>query len=90
MNYKKVANDSKGCGGIMRVTPITMNGCNGEDRRVRQVDMSDFYISKYLITQRLWVKVMGESPSSFKGEDRPVENAEWLKTYSDKNRLSFS
>jgi ADP-ribosylglycohydrolase len=28
MNYKKVANDSKGCGGIMRVSPIAMLGAS--------------------------------------------------------------
>ena len=34
----------------------------------------DFYFSKYLVTQGLWKAVMGENPSHFKGDNRPIES----------------
>ena len=37
------------------------------------VGLSDFFISKYLITQQLWEDVMGFNPSVVKGKYRPVE-----------------
>lgn len=36
-----------------------------------------FDISKYPVTQALWVSVMGSNPSHFKGDDLPVENVSW-------------
>lgn len=36
-----------------------------------------FYMGKYPVTQKQWGKVMGNNPSKFKGEDRPVENVSW-------------
>ena len=42
-----------------------------------EVTVSDFYISKYEITQEQWVAVMGENPSYFEGENLPVESMTW-------------
>jgi formylglycine-generating enzyme required for sulfatase activity len=36
-----------------------------------------FYLGKYPVTQNQWKKVMGSNPSSFKGDDRPVEKVSW-------------
>ncbi|MDM8564118.1 SUMF1/EgtB/PvdO family nonheme iron enzyme [Candidatus Halobeggiatoa sp. HSG11] len=36
-----------------------------------------FYMSKYPIIQAQWQAVMGNNPSNFKGENRPVENISW-------------
>lgn len=36
-----------------------------------------FYMSKMEITQSQWRRVMGTSPSSFKGRHMPVENVSW-------------
>lgn len=44
----------------------------GEHERV-SIYVSDFYISKYPVTQRLWEYIEGSNPSHFKGQDRPVE-----------------
>lgn len=55
----------------------------GDDARsdempAHQVTLSSFYISKYEVTQELWVAVMGKNPSSYKGDiQRPVENVSW-------------
>ena len=43
-----------------------------------EVTLSDFYISKYEVTQAQWIAVMGENPSYFaEGGDYPVENISW-------------
>lgn len=36
-----------------------------------------YYIGRYEVTQREWKRVMGTNPSSFPGDDRPVENVTW-------------
>ncbi|MBO4649507.1 MAG: formylglycine-generating enzyme family protein [Lentisphaeria bacterium] len=37
----------------------------------------DFYIGQTEVTQAQWVVVMGDNPSEFKGDNRPVENVRW-------------
>jgi hypothetical protein len=41
------------------------------------VQLSDFYIGKYEVTQALWEAVMGSNPSGYKGGSRPVESVSW-------------
>jgi formylglycine-generating enzyme required for sulfatase activity len=36
-----------------------------------------FYLGKHEVTQAQWEKVMGDNPSKFKGEDRPMEKVSW-------------
>lgn len=40
-------------------------------------DSGNFYICKYEVTQKLWVAVMGETPSEMQGDDLPVEQVNW-------------
>ncbi len=42
-----------------------------------EVTVSDFYISKYEVTQEQWIAVMGNNPSYFEGENLPVESVSW-------------
>lgn len=46
-------------------------------RPVHPVEVSAFYIGKWQVTQRLWQELMGENPSSFKGDRHPVESVSW-------------
>jgi formylglycine-generating enzyme required for sulfatase activity len=39
--------------------------------------IKDFYISKYEVTQKEWIEVMGYNPSKFKGDNLPVEMVNW-------------
>lgn len=39
--------------------------------------ISGFYVSKYEITQQEWQHVMGNNPSTFKGDRLPVETVTW-------------
>ncbi|MCK5186398.1 MAG: formylglycine-generating enzyme family protein [Deltaproteobacteria bacterium] len=36
-----------------------------------------YYLGKYEVTQEQWREVMGTNPSSFKGDDLPVEQVSW-------------
>ena len=38
---------------------------------------NDYYIGKYEVTQALWKVVMGNNPSSSKGDNLPVEKVSW-------------
>ncbi|MFA4956110.1 MAG: SUMF1/EgtB/PvdO family nonheme iron enzyme [Candidatus Methanoperedens sp.] len=36
-----------------------------------------FFIGKYEVTQRQWSDIMGNNPSGFRGEERPVDTVSW-------------
>jgi formylglycine-generating enzyme required for sulfatase activity len=44
---------------------------------VHKVNISEFRVSRYQVTQEQWETVMGGNPSDFKGRDLPVENVNW-------------
>ncbi len=50
----------------------------GNDEAQHSVTVSDFYMSTYELTQAEYAEVMGGNPSSFSGDDLPVENISWL------------
>ena len=47
------------------------------ERPVHKVTLSDFSIGETEVTQALWEAVMGNNPSHFKGDSRPVESVSW-------------
>ncbi len=52
--------------------------CYDSDKPAHSVTLSDFYIGRHEVTQKLWTQVMGSiNPSYFKGDDLPVENVSW-------------
>jgi len=51
--------------------------CNDDERPAHNVTLSDFQVSKFPVTQKLWEKVMGSNPSRFIGENLPVESVSW-------------
>ncbi len=42
-----------------------------------EVQLNAFLIAKYEVTQEMWEKVMGNNPSRFKGQKRPVDQVSW-------------
>ena len=52
-------------------------GEKGVAEPVHSVTLSNFEIGKYPVTQKLWQDIMGNNPSSFKGNDLPVEQVSW-------------
>ena len=51
-------------------------GCDNKEKPAHTVTLSDFYIGRYEVTQKLWKDVMGSdnNPSIFRGDNLPVEN----------------
>lgn len=49
-----------------------------EDELQHTVTISDFYMSKYELTQKEYEDITGNNPSNFSGENLPVENISWL------------
>jgi len=43
----------------------------------QKVEIADFYIGKYEVTQAEWRSVMGSNPSVFYGDNLPVESVSW-------------
>jgi formylglycine-generating enzyme required for sulfatase activity len=53
-----------------------------------QVTIKPFYLGKYPVTQAQWQAVMGNNPSGFKGEKRPVEKVSWNQAVEFCQKLS--
>ena len=52
--------------------------CDDDEKPVRRVTVSDFYIGKYEVTQKEWREVMGSNPSYSQNCDNcPVEQVSW-------------
>ena len=49
-----------------------------EDEIQHEVTVSVFYMDPYEVTQAEYARLMGENPSSFTGDDLPVESISWL------------
>jgi len=61
----------------MGATPEMKDPYDNEKPTHQVTLTNDYYIGKYEVTQALWQAVMGNNPSSFKGENLPVENVSW-------------
>lgn len=59
-----------------------------DEQPVHTETVATFYIGKTEVTQRLWAAVMGSNPSSFRGENLPVENVSWYVCQEFVDRLS--
>lgn len=47
------------------------------EKPIHQVNVPDFWIGEFPVTQALWQVVLGDNPSYFLGMDRPVEQVSW-------------
>ncbi len=61
----------------MGATSEQGSDCDDDERPAHQVMVSNFYISKYEVTQKQWFEIMGTNPSNFKGDNLPVECVTW-------------
>lgn len=64
------------------------NGGESDEKPLHDVTLGSFMMSKYEVTQELWESVMGNNPSNFKGNKRPVEKVSWFDAVEFCNRLS--
>lgn len=65
-------------GGTFQMGSPDTEPWRSEDETQHTVTVSDFYMSKYELTQKEYEDVTGNNPSNFSGEDLPVENVSWL------------
>ena len=66
-------------GGTFTMGATNEQGSDAEDREkpAHNVTLSSYYIGKTEVTQELWQAVMGNNPSYFKGNRKPVERVSW-------------
>ena len=50
----------------MGCTPEQGSDCDSNEKPAHQVTVSDFYIGKYEVSQKIWTELMGTNPSRFK------------------------
>ncbi|MGV8112057.1 MAG: formylglycine-generating enzyme family protein [Lentimicrobium sp.] len=48
-----------------------------DGKNTKDETVSDFYICKYPVTQKEWFAITGDNPSTFKGDNLPVEMVSW-------------
>ena len=51
-------------------------------------ELFNIEVFKYQVTQAIWTEIMGNNPSTFKGENKPVETISWWDTLEFCNKLS--
>jgi len=62
---------------MMGCTKEQGSDCWDDEKPAHQVTLSSYYIGKYEVTQAQWVAVMGKNPSTFKGDQLPVNKVNW-------------
>lgn len=66
-------------GSFLMGSPVDEEGRDSDEGPQRLVTVQRFAMSKYEVTQKLWIEIMGNNnnPSRFKGDNLPVENVSW-------------
>ena len=75
-------------GSFLMGSPDSEAGRTLSEGPQHQVTLTEFWMGKYPITQAQWRAVMGNNPSYFKGDNRPVENVSWHDAMEFCDRLS--
>ena len=64
-------------GTFMMGSPSNEENRGNDEAQHRVTLTKGFWLGKYEVTQKQWQSVMGSNPSSFKGDNRPVEQVSW-------------
>ena len=65
-------------GGTFEMGSPDTGSWRSEDETQHTVTVSDFYMSIYELTQAEYREITGENPSSFSGDELPVESITWM------------
>ncbi len=58
-------------------SPAAEVGRDNDEGPQHQVTISEFFMGRYAVTQTQYQAIMGQNPSRFKGDNRPVETVSW-------------
>ena len=75
-------------GGTFTMGSPEDEGWRRDDEIQHTVTVSDFYMSRFELTQKEYRDITGEDPSTFTGDDLPVENISWYDAIAFCNALS--
>ena len=75
-------------GSFLMGSPEDEEGREQNESPQHEVTLQPFYMSKYPITQEQYEVMIGNNPSNFKGENRPVENVSWYDAIEFCKKLS--
>jgi formylglycine-generating enzyme required for sulfatase activity len=64
-------------GTFMMGSPKSEKDSSDNEHPQHQVSIQPFFMGKYPVTQAQWKAIMGNNPSRFKGDNRPVERVSW-------------
>jgi formylglycine-generating enzyme required for sulfatase activity len=64
-------------GTFLMGSPLSEAGRDQDEGPQNEVTVQSFSIGKYEVTQEQYKAVMGTNPSSFKGDDLPVDSVSW-------------
>jgi formylglycine-generating enzyme len=48
-----------------------------DEEPIKQIEIDEFFIDIYEVTQKDYKKITGKNPSAFKGDNLPVESVTW-------------
>ncbi len=65
-------------GGSFQMGSPESEAWRSADETQHTVTVSDFYMSRYELTQKEYEEITGNNPSNFSGENLPVENVSWM------------
>ena len=64
-------------GTFLMGSPLSETGRDNDEGPQSNATVPSFYMSKYEVTQAQYKAVIGTNPSSFKGDDLPVDSVSW-------------
>ena len=72
----------------MGATPEQGSEAYDYEKPAHKVTLSSYYIGKFEVTQAQWRAIMGKNPSSFIGDNNPVERVSWNEAQEFCQKLS--
>ena len=75
-------------GGTFQMGSPDSEDWRSNDEVLHSVTVSPFYMASHEVTQQEWREVTGKNPSSFTGDNLPVESITWLEGVEFCNALS--
>lgn len=76
-------------GGTFQMGSPESEDWRSNDETLHRVTVAPFYLARHEVTQKAYREVTGKNPSSFSGDELPVESVTWLEAVEFCNALSL-